>query len=207
VNEISSIRSQVYKILPHLFCYPEKPDISGATVLTNQNEMEDFKALGDTSVVPGIVDLLALLEKAKLEDLQVEYCGLFDYRPKCPPYEGAHRDIPKRNLIMVDLVRLYDKEGIVCPSTFPDHISAELAFMHFLSFNEASSSGNNPEKMAAILHTEKEFMDEHLLKWVPDFCDCLNKNAELPFFTSLAMLTKEFILQDAEYIDSLLGEL
>ena len=207
MNKVSFSGRLAYRLLSRLFFYPEKPS-KDPTALTGQKVTEDLQTLGNASSVGKIGSLITLLEKARLEDLQLEYVALFDYRPTCPPYEGAFRDDIKRGDILIDLTKFYKKEGTDCSSTFfPDHISVELTFMHLLIFNEASFSDNNPEKMAAVLQTEKEFMDEHLLKWVPDFCDCINKNAELPFFTSLAMLTKEFILQDAEYIDSLLREL
>ncbi|GBE05880.1 hypothetical protein BMS3Abin10_01521 [bacterium BMS3Abin10] len=40
---------------------------------------------------------------------------------------------------------------------------------------------------------EKKFIEEHLLKWIPIFCDKVITWAELPFYREMAKLTKFFI--------------
>jgi TorA maturation chaperone TorD len=210
MREVSPTRSRAYRLLSCLFDYPEKASTrDNLRTITKQGIVDDFRVLGNTSIVEGIGNLITLLDETRLKDLQVEYVRLFDYRPKCPPYEGAYRSEPKRNLIMIELIRLYDENGMECSQGFlPDHISVELDLLRFLTSNEADSSDQkNSGKMAITMQREKEFMNEHLLIWVPDFCSCLNENAALPFFNSLAMVTRDFVLEDAKYIDSLVGNL
>jgi TorA maturation chaperone TorD len=43
------------------------------------------------------------------------------------------------------------------------------------------------------LKTEKKFIEEHLVAWIPAFCDKVMRAAELPFYREMAALTKNFI--------------
>ena len=48
------------------------------------------------------------------------------------------------------------------------------------------------------LKTQKRFLEEHLVKWVPHFCDEVIKNAEVSFYRELAKLTRSFIEFEGE---------
>jgi TorA maturation chaperone TorD len=48
---------------------------------------------------------------------------------------------------------------------------------------------------------EKEFIEEHLIRWVPVFCEKVIREAELPFYREMAELTKNFIEFEKEGID------
>lgn len=69
----------------------------------------------------------------------------------------------------------------------PDHISAELFFMAYLVEN-------------GILYFQKVFLAEHLVKWIPLFCDELHKYADTIFYKEIADTLKEFISSEAEEI-------
>jgi TorA maturation chaperone TorD len=40
---------------------------------------------------------------------------------------------------------------------------------------------------------EKMFIEEHLIKWVPVFCDRIISEAELSFYREVAKVTKNFM--------------
>jgi TorA maturation chaperone TorD len=40
---------------------------------------------------------------------------------------------------------------------------------------------------------EKMFIEEHLIKWVPVFCDRIISEAELSFYREIAKVTKNFM--------------
>ncbi len=40
---------------------------------------------------------------------------------------------------------------------------------------------------------ENKFIEDHLLKWVPIFCDKIISEAELSFYREIAKITKLFI--------------
>ena len=45
------------------------------------------------------------------------------------------------------------------------------------------------------------FMEDHIMKWIPQFCDKIIADAELSFYREMAELTKSFIQTDIKNID------
>jgi len=67
----------------------------------------------------------------------------------------------------------------------PDHLSAELLFMSYLI--EHGLSGH-----------QKDFLETHILTWVPEYCDEIRKRAHTTFYREVADLLKEFVTSDYE---------
>ena len=81
----------------------------------------------------------------------------------------------------------------------PDHISVELELMQKLAQAEARAwhTGDRAKAMS-YRSIEKEFLDNHLSKWVPIFCDKLKMQATLSFYREMAKLLEGFIGIDKE---------
>jgi TorA maturation chaperone TorD len=76
----------------------------------------------------------------------------------------------------------------------PDHISVELEFMQKLTAWEAEKWTQLDQKSAEYCSTvQAMFLDRHLLCWLPQFCDVVMEQAELPFYRSMAELTRNFM--------------
>lgn len=71
----------------------------------------------------------------------------------------------------------------------PDHLSVELLFISYLI-----EHGRTEE--------QKDFLSEHLLRWVPAFAADLEKQAGTAFFREIAGLLRELITSDGEELDS-----
>ena len=56
------------------------------------------------------------------------------------------------------------------------------------------------DKETALLcqENEKKFVDEHLFRWIPDFCEKVIEGAESPFYREIARLTRSFIEFEAQ---------
>ncbi len=54
------------------------------------------------------------------------------------------------------------------------------------------------------LKVEKKFLDEHLSKWVPPFCDKVIAQANVPFYREMAGVTKDFLDFDRQRMDELM---
>ncbi len=65
----------------------------------------------------------------------------------------------------------------------PDHISAEMPFMSYLIKN-------------GISELQKKFLEDHLVKWIPEYCNELQKYAGTVFYKEIANILKEFILSE-----------
>ena len=82
----------------------------------------------------------------------------------------------------------------------PDHISFELEFMRHLCRQEAEAWEKDDEDEALrFRRTEREFMTEHILTWLPQFCSKIREYASLDLFRGLADLTEGWITFDYQH--------
>ncbi len=67
----------------------------------------------------------------------------------------------------------------------------ELDFMRHLAEKEAEAwPSNNLEEVMKITKSEQVFLDEHVLRWIPRFCDLMFDQAELDFYRGIARSRK-----------------
>ena len=72
----------------------------------------------------------------------------------------------------------------------PDHVSVELEFMRKLTAWEAEKWTEGDKQNAEYcLSVQRMFLEEHLLRWLPRFCDAVMAKAEMPFYRAMAELT------------------
>jgi TorA maturation chaperone TorD len=83
----------------------------------------------------------------------------------------------------------------------PDFIGLELDFMRHLTAKEAQAwVEGSREQALEILEKERAFLQEHIVRWVPRFCDVMHKEARLSFYGGIAKLTKGFVQDEAEKV-------
>jgi len=76
----------------------------------------------------------------------------------------------------------------------PDHVSVELEFMQKLAEWETNKWIREDHKSAEYcLSVQRMFLEQHLLCWIPQFCDVVMDQAEIPFYRAMAELTKNYI--------------
>jgi ferredoxin len=81
--------------------------------------------------------------------------------------------------------------------TAPDHVSIELAFMAYLTGCEASFwEVGNQEKAIRYLDREASFLQEHLMRWLPQFCRRLLSGRPHAHYADLAHRLQAFVEAD-----------
>ena len=76
----------------------------------------------------------------------------------------------------------------------PDHASVELEFMQRMTAWEADKwQQQDRENAEYCLKVQRMFLDQHLLAWLPQFCDEVIKQADIRFYAGVAELTKNFL--------------
>ncbi len=167
--EIKLSRIQAYKLFSLLFSYPDK-------------------------------NLFDLFNVDDIVELQKEYVRLFitSKHVPCPPYESAYRDKQHRLMVFAqELIKKYKKAGLKISKKFkelPDHIAAELEFMYYLCYMEEKfKKEKNKKEAEKFREMQKEFLKEHIAKWVPRFCDDVIKESKIEFYKDAARLLKNFI--------------
>ena len=143
-------------------------------------------------------------EKELLENLAIEYTRLFVGPGKhISPHESVHHKkegVQSGQLwgeLTAQVKNIIESSGLEYESEYtgmPDHISVELEYMQRVIRREVQAWENEDEVTARLCQkNEKKFVDEHLLGWIPDFCEKVIKTAEMPFYREMARLTRSFI--------------
>ena len=97
---------------------------------------------------------------------------------------------------------LFGLEPDKAKNELPDHIVNELEFMHFLSHQAVEASRGllgDPDSKRRFVHAQKDFLERHLVQWVPKYCAALREKLE-PFYLQLAALTARFIDDDLDWV-------
>ena len=143
-------------------------------------------------------------EKELLEDLAVEYARLFLGPGKhISPHESVHHKmegVQSGQLwgeLTAEVKKIIESSGLEYKTEYtglPDHISVELEFMQQVILREEQAwQADDKDMVLLCLENEKKFIKEHLVRWVPIFCEKVIQEAELPFYREMAGLTKKFI--------------
>ncbi|UCE83108.1 MAG: molecular chaperone TorD family protein [Deltaproteobacteria bacterium] len=143
-----------------------------------------------------------------LDILSLDFSRLFlgPYKMHAPPYGSVYLDGERQIMAesTLEVRKIYRESGLDISSDFrnpPDHVAAELEFMHFLIFNKIQALENSEVDTAFdYLEKQRAFLTEHLGAWVFDFADSIEEKAETDFYKNLARATRAFI---AEYLDEL----
>ncbi len=216
----ANIRGNVYWLLSLVFKYPS------ADVFAAHQRGDLLGALGESlSRVPHLEgpsrdvrrverQLGSHLKGLGFEDFQVAYTRTFDVgapEPPCPPYEGIYRHGAERTAVLLEVSEFYKHFGLAMnreegKRELPDHLSAELEFLHFLTFKEAQArQEGTDELLQGYLLAQKDFQHLHLLQWLPPFCARLQKAAFDPLYAELAGVTHEVVRRDHAWLCSQQG--
>jgi TorA maturation chaperone TorD len=209
--ELADQRSNVYgflagiyrrELLPVLLSQIRTPQFSGVLSDLGANLGDEFFSFRDEDII---------------EDLAVEYTRLFMGPGKhIPPYESIHHE---RNdgdwgrlwgASTVEVQKFIETAGLKYKDDFkelPDHICVELEFMQKVIQKERLAwEARVGDRALYCLKMEKMFIDDHLIKWVPWFCDKIISEAKLPFYREMAKITSNFIQFEKENIDAYISD-
>jgi TorA maturation chaperone TorD len=129
-----------------------------------------------------------------------------------PAYESVYAGSAEKPEMRasVSVRQAYAEAGVGLPEEVrdqPDFIGFELDFMRHLTAQEAEAwKKGGQEEASNLLKAERAFLDDHLARWVPRFCDVMEKEARLDFYQGIARLTKGFVLDEAETVREYLDE-
>ena len=147
-------------------------------------------------------------DSADLEPLKVDFSKLFagPYKLFAAPYGSVYLDGERKIMgdSTLDVKNRYREAGLDTARNFkdaPDHISAELEFMHYLVFKEIEAlSKADIETAIDFIQKQKSFLEDHLMAWMPKFADSIIENSENPFYLNLAKATTAFLKENYEIV-------
>ncbi len=202
-----SSRMTAFRILSDCFFLPD-PGLS--------EKLEDLE-FNMTNVCETAVPLIQNMRKefktyADLKPLTVDFAKLFvgPYQLSAAPYGSVYLEGERKMMgnSTLDVRERYRDAGLDTAKTFkdaPDHISAELEFMHYLIFKEIESfSNSDPATAIGYVQKQKSFLEDHLMAWVPEFAGSIVEHAETRFYQNLAKTTKAFLKENYRIVCSVL---
>jgi len=141
------------------------------------------------------------------ERLAIEHARLFlglrqGYGPP-PPYESLWREGRIQGETTLEVARAYSAAGFEDRGPWGpcDHIAYELRFLASLcnAESEAAKAGRLQEGDWAR-ERQAEFLEAHLLVWVPAYCRRLAQQAREPLYGALARVTSDMLAADARHL-------
>ena len=152
-----------------------------------------------------------------ITELRVDYCTTFlGTGPDCfsaaYPFESVHTSAFR--LLMQgardDVLKIYQAAGLGKNKSWregEDHIALELEFMQILSIRSLDLlKKGNEEEAGDLLLQQYDFLQNHLLNWVPMLVGEINKLSSTDFYKGLGKLTIGFLKTDREFLEDILEE-
>ena len=211
-RENAARRSQTYWLLSRLFLeQPAQPmldELAPALRLAGSG-----KGAGAVEVagLSGAVDT-ALASSQGITDLQVEFTRLLRGVGKASgapePYESMALEGRLYGDATEAVAAAYVEAGYrdLAPDAGPpDHVGTELRFMSVLCFREMQAwAADDEEGAGGWLEREQRFMDDHLLRWVPQHCERIAELTTHAFYLALATLAAAAFTQDRQDVAAMI---
>ncbi len=192
---LRELRALAYKLFSELLDYPYniselEEKLRNLIEISQILEKSEFYE-GLCEYIEDIVPIREI-EKISDEEFQAEYVSTFELgypKPKCPPYEREFIHTENELKFFDELTRYYLRYGLLVESESPDHIVVELEFMYYLIAKGETSA-------------EIKFLEDHILRWIDSFLECVEKNCNLNFYSKIVRYINVFVKKDHRYLIS-----
>ena len=150
-------------------------------------------------------------------DLAVDFVRVFighgvDAFSAAYPFESVYTS--EKRLLMQEardeVLAIYRSAGLDKQDSWKegeDHVALELEFEQILAKRtvDALAKGDEDEA-AALLTTQKNFLDDHLAAWAPMMTSDMKRFAQTDLYRGLAYLTDGFLATDQAFLQDVLTE-
>ncbi|MCB0044682.1 MAG: molecular chaperone TorD family protein [Caldilineaceae bacterium] len=196
----------------------EPPTAAFVTMLADDALFDDWPLGADNAQTLAGLTLLQAFTSAweadQLPALQHDFARLFvgPDRLAAPPWESVYLSqdgllFEAQTLAVRDFYRRFDLRAPNFKHEPDDHIGLELAFMaHLNTLGLAAVGENNSLALENSLDAQRDFLEEHLLRWAPQFCQDVIAQANTPFFRGTAHLTLGALESAAQAAGATVGE-
>lgn len=203
-------RSQAYGFFAALMEYPEgelTTLIRDGTIARRARELL-------CAVYPQLTkefDWSPLRDAGEADDLSIEYTRLFNLPGPgggpCCSLNSSTYDSDSRMKLLEELVRFYNFFGLTSgdapANELPDHLTTQFEFLHFLCAREAC---DETETVDDYRRAQRDFLEHHPGKWVPQWHARLRDNHAPPFYLALGELLDRFIQMERQHLGELAGQ-
>lgn len=222
IAQVAAARSKVYAFLAGVYLHvPTKELLDGIRtsgvldslrkLVSTEDPADDFKQ-ASALMKEFVSEASRINEDQLLQNLLIDRTRLLrgigaSYGPP-PPYESVYLEGVLMGFSTKEVSDIYSKSGLAVSRTAgesADYIGVELDFLRALC-EEESNKWAMIDRQRAIetLRAERSFLKNHLVKWVPKFCDNSLTWSRSSLYKAVAHLTKGWINLEANHIDELI---
>lgn len=199
----AAARSCLYALLAEGFAYPQA---DGALRVLNGDLLGEISDSMDVLEIrpPAWTDEAEQPLPTTVPELQRIYTGAFDATGGRPDVSMLERNYGTEGeqKLWEQLLAFYSHFGLDFSAGYaeeqPDHLLTELGFMHYLAFLEAGSLRSAGD----LKRGQRDFLDLHLARWVPEFAEALKAVA---WYSTLANLLSVAVVADREAVNAAIG--
>jgi DMSO reductase family type II enzyme chaperone len=211
LESLSRLRQGVYRLFGAGFTYPTTEMLSAAgSALPIFDELSVF----DYAFAPDVANAAAALADADLDDMGVAYVSLFEAGVggvACSPHESAHRSDARTGevpVLQAELKRTVLRYGLRLADSsedMVDHVATELHVMAMLCHRQTQlHTASAP--VGRVVSSQLEFLNSHLLQWVPGFARLVQAKQRHPAYTALAEAVGAFLVHERQLVPLLVTE-
>lgn len=204
----TAARSALYALLAEAFGYPRGELLDAIRSGELARRLREWIAQLDPPLTDPI-DWPALEDAgAGDEALAAEYTRLFDAGTAASPcalYGGLH--VGPQMITMEEVLRFYQHFGLAPTGVSrdtPDHLSAELEFLHVLAYGEAELGARGEDTTSWRLG-RRDFIARHPGRWVPLMRAKLGQQTPMPFYAGLVALLEHCLTADLAELEARYG--
>jgi TorA maturation chaperone TorD len=212
---LQTARAQLYGALSGLFA--RELTLDGWVGLCEEASRKALaQAASHCSTEPGARPLLEwLLEHSQddsgavVEALAVEYARLFigPGPGLAPPYESFYAGSARRfyGEAVSEVAAVLRNEGVEVDTDFgapADHVAIELSLMRYLASAGARDASSGPPERSSRVRTQCDFLDRHLLRWVPDWAADVAREDKTGFYRAAVELLDGFLRGDRAWLET-----
>lgn len=201
--DLSRDRAAVYGLLARLF--REEADAETLEKLATLPQSDDSDAMSEGMRLIGSYGKTSEdPEGDRLTELAVDFVRVFighgiDGHSAAYPYESVYAS--NKRLLMQqarkEVAAIYASCKVAAQPSWKegeDHIASELEFMQILCLRGDGQQQN--------LAKQKEFLETHLLNWVPQMAADMKRFAKTDFYRGLACMLEGFLTLDKDFLDT-----
>ena len=212
--EVAGRRSRTYWLLSRLV--GESPDAALLGELAKA--LPEVQSGADAPLgmeTDALVDAVAGLgsESAAMTELMVDWTRLFGAlgeRHGAPaPYESVARKLTLPGESAAAVAAIYAAAALdpARPGDGPaDSLATELRFLALACYEEMQAwLADDRATAGQWIETERQFLDDHVLQWVPQHCALLRTLAGTAFYAAVSALVGQVCLIDRDDVEELAG--
>jgi putative dimethyl sulfoxide reductase chaperone len=208
-NEASLLQNRLYINQLIRFIFDASPEKQQLFTIINHSQWKSLCEISEgIRLIDASIQELHADDGDKIKQWKEEYNRLFvgPNSLPAPLWESVYlsREHLLFDEVTLEVRKCYRKYGLsfIRESNEPDdHIVIELEFLSYLI--QKTLDCEDVETKKVLFDDQYSFLNNHLLKWCPAFCELLSKSTQFSLYQGAALLLEEYLNLENELIPAM----